>query len=73
MERAKDVTSTIIEAMERADEMASVVIVYKLKPNDRGFSGVGWFSNMSDLSTRIGVLREVEHGMLTYAYTEDEE
>ena len=71
-EQSKDVTSVIVRAMEHADDMESVVIIYKLKRKNDNISGIGWLSNVDDLNTRIGILREGEHGILSYSYGESE-
>ncbi len=69
----KSATDLIVQAMESADEMCEVVVIYRIKvadgeDEDKGF---GWLSNTENTSLRVGMCESAKWGMLQKAYTEE--
>ncbi len=65
-------TETIVKAMEHADEMAEVVVIYRLKGNNGADSdGFSWISNTEDTFVRVGMCESAKWGMLEKAYSKD--
>lgn len=67
MEETKQTaTDTIVKAMERADDMAVVLVVYKLRDELCGAecSGVGWESNATTFDA-LAMLEMAKHGLLS--------
>jgi hypothetical protein len=72
-ELKKSATDLIVEAMERADEMAEVVVIYRLKDNNGAdVDGFGWVSNTEDTFVRLGMLDSAKWGMLQKSYSKDD-
>jgi len=53
-------TEAIISAMEKADDMVEVVVVYKLKKDEHGKDGIGWVSTLDSSDSKIGLLEEAK-------------
>lgn len=72
-EMAKSATDLIIQAMENADEMAEVIVLYRMKGNNGADQdGFGWVSNTEDTFVRVGMLESAKWGMLHKSYAENE-
>jgi hypothetical protein len=68
----KSATDLIVQAMENADDMAEVIVVYRMKDNNAADQdGFGWLSNTED--TFVRVLKSASWGMLNKAYSKDSE
>lgn len=66
-------TDLIVKAMEKADEMAEVVVIYRLKDNNASdCDGFGWVSNTEDTFVRLGMLDSAKWGMLMKAYSKED-
>ena len=73
-ELTKSATDLIVEAMENADEMGEVVVVYRLKDNNGDDQdGFSWLSNVKDTFVRLGMLESAKWGMLQKSYTEGDD
>jgi hypothetical protein len=64
----KTPTEAIVKAMEHADDMVEVVIVYKLKKNSDGKDGIGWISTIETTDGKIGILEEAKLVVFGKAY-----
>jgi hypothetical protein len=63
------VTDCIISAMEHADEMQDVIIIYRLKADDASRKcGVGWLSTVDGTTEKVVMLEEVKHVMFMMTY-----
>jgi len=72
-ELRESATDLIVRAMENADEMAEVVVIYRLKENNGAdCDGFGWISNTEDTFTRLGMLDSAKWGMLQKAYSRED-
>lgn len=72
-ELRESATDTIIKAMEQADEMAEVVVIYRMKDNNAAASdGFSWLSNTEDTFVRVGMCESAKWGMLEKAYSKDD-
>ena len=60
-------TDAIVMAMERADDMEDVVVLYRLKKFE-GHGGVGWISSIQSTGNKIGLIEEAKMGMFSDAY-----
>ena len=70
-ELVKSATDLIVEAMENADEMGEVVVIYRMKDNNGDDQdGFAWLSNVKDTFVRVGMLESAKWGMLQKSYTE---
>jgi len=63
----KPATDVIVHAMENADDMHEIVVVYKLK-DDKGFA---WMSNVNDPHVRVGMLYSAAYGICEKTYNEE--
>jgi hypothetical protein len=73
-ELVKSATDLIIQAMEKADEMEEVIVVYRVKGYKSGDQdGFGWVSNSEDSFVRIGMLESAKWGILRACYPGDDE
>jgi hypothetical protein len=69
----KTATDLIVQAMEQAEDMAEVVVIYRLKENNGAdIDGFGWISNTEDTFTRLGMLESASWGMLQKSYSRDD-
>lgn len=66
--RMKTPTEAIIKAMELADDMVEVVVVYKLKKNETGKDGIGWVSTIESTDGKIGLIEEAKMVIFGKAY-----
>ena len=63
-------TDLIVRAMETAEEMAEVVVIYRMKDNNGADQdGFGWVSNTEDTFVRLGMLQSATWGMLQKSYS----
>lgn len=73
MSLKESATDLIVRAMETAEDMAEVVVIYRMKDNNAADSdGFGWVSNTEDTFVRLGMLDSAKWGMLTKAYSKDD-
>ena len=72
-ELRESATDLIVRAMEIADDMAEVVVVYRLKDNNDGdMDGFGWVSNTENTFLRLGMLESASWGIMNKAFSKDE-
>ncbi len=57
-------TDLIVRAMERADEMEQVIVVYKLRDVPDDAAGVGWASNATTFDA-LALMEMAKHGLLS--------
>lgn len=69
-ELKESATDLIIRAMENAEDMAEVVVIYRMKDNNAADQdGFGWVSNTEDTFVRLGMLDSAKWGMLHKSYS----
>lgn len=72
MSLKESATDLIVRAMETADDMAEVVVIYRMKDNNGADAdGFGWISNTEDTFVRLGMLESASWGMLQKAYSRE--
>jgi hypothetical protein len=59
----KSATDVIITAMEQADDMEDVIVVYRMKSCRSDEAGVAWHSNTETLEA-LGMLEMAKAGLL---------
>lgn len=57
-------TDVIVRAMEQADNMEEVIVIYRLRDVKEGNEGVGWESNASTLHA-AGMVEMFKTGLFT--------
>lgn len=73
-ELRESATDLIVKAMEQADDMAEVVVIYRMKENNGAdCDGFGWISNTEDTFVRLGMLESASWGMLHKSYSKDDD
>jgi hypothetical protein len=65
------VADKIVQAMERADEMEDIIIIYRMKTADQERTGVGWLSTLPNTHDRVALMEETKHCMYMVAYRPD--
>jgi len=57
-------TDVIVRAMEKADEMEQVIVIYKLRDVDDDKSGVGWDTKQFTPLRPWGLMEMMKYGLL---------
>ena len=70
--KVRTCTDVLVEAMEHADNMQEVVVIYRLKSDTPKSDGVGWIGNPK-FSERIGLIEEAKFGMFAHVYGMDDD
>jgi len=68
MSEIRTPTDALIQAMEQAEDMEQVIVLYKLKKNNEGNSGIGWVSTITSTDGKIGLLEEGKFAVFGKAY-----
>ena len=63
-------TEILIGAMEHADEMAEVMVLFRLTKDEHGNSGMGWTSEFSTLAEKFAFMEEAKLAMFHSGYKE---
>jgi hypothetical protein len=66
-------TETLIRAMENADDMAEVMVIFRLKADAAGHAGMGWVTEQSSLHAKLAFMEEAKFAMCNTIYGRKEE
>jgi hypothetical protein len=63
-------TEILISAMEHADDMAEVMVIFRLTKDEEGNGGMGWTSEFASLPEKFAFIEEVKMAMFHNSYKE---
>lgn len=63
-------TNVLIKAMENADDMAEVMVIFRLKSDANGHGGMGWATMHDTLPKKLAFIEEAKIAMFTNVYVE---
>lgn len=69
-EDKKSPTDVLIKALEEAENMTDVIVIYKIKTNTDDFGILGWSSTIENTTQKIGILEETKINIVRNAYIE---
>lgn len=69
-EDKKSPTDVLIKALEEAENMTDVIVIYKIKTNTDDFGILGWSSTIENTTQKIGILEETKINIVRNAYVE---
>jgi len=59
----KTPTDAIVLAMEKADEMTEMIVIYRIAEK-----GVGWISTIEGTGAKLGLIEEAKMGIFAHTY-----
>lgn len=69
--RKRTPTESLIAALEHADEMEEVMIIFRLTKDGDGKSGMGWVTERPSLPEKLAFIEEAKMAMFHNSYEKE--